>query len=41
MTGLRSYLTFIRDNAPFLVTGALLSFLSSFGQTFFYLDLRG
>lgn len=35
MTGLRSYLTFIRDNAPFLVTGALLSFLSSFGQTFF------
>jgi len=35
MTGLRSYLTFIRDNAPFLLTGALLSFLSSFGQTFF------
>ncbi len=26
---------FLRDNAPFLATGALLSFLSSFGQTFF------
>jgi MFS family permease len=35
MTGLQSYLRFIRDNAPFLATGALLSFLSSFGQTFF------
>lgn len=30
-----SYLRFIRENAPFLATGALLSFLSSFGQTFF------
>lgn len=29
------YLTFIKNNAPFLATGALLSFLSSFGQTFF------
>lgn len=29
------YLNFIRQNAPFLATGALLSFLSSFGQTFF------
>jgi len=29
------YLTFIRQNAPFLATGALLSFLSSFGQTYF------
>ncbi|SLN33356.1 MFS transporter [Pseudooctadecabacter jejudonensis] len=29
------YLTFIKQNAPFLATGALLSFLSSFGQTFF------
>ncbi|MBU2992323.1 MFS transporter [Octadecabacter sp. 1_MG-2023] len=29
------YLAFIRQNAPFLATGALLSFLSSFGQTFF------
>lgn len=29
------YLTFIKHNAPFLATGALLSFLSSFGQTFF------
>jgi MFS family permease len=28
-------LTFLRDNAPFLATGVLLSFLSSFGQTFF------
>lgn len=31
----RGYLTFIKHNAPFLATGALLSFLSSFGQTFF------
>ncbi|MGB3279909.1 MAG: MFS transporter [Pseudorhodobacter sp.] len=30
-----STLTFIRDNAPFLAVGALLAFLSSFGQTFF------
>lgn len=29
------YLRFIRENAPFLATGALLSFLSSFGQTYF------
>jgi MFS family permease len=28
-------LAFIFNNAPFLATGALLSFLSSFGQTFF------
>ena len=28
-------LTFLRENAPFLSTGALLAFLSSFGQTFF------
>ena len=28
-------LPFLRDNAPFLATGALLAFLSSFGQTFF------
>lgn len=30
-----SPLAFIRDNMPFLATGALLAFLSSFGQTFF------
>lgn len=35
MTRDTGYLSFIRDNAPFLATGALLSFLSSFGQTFF------
>lgn len=29
------YLRFIRENTPFLATGALLSFLSSFGQTYF------
>ncbi len=29
------YFRFIRDNLPFLGTGFLLSFLSSFGQTFF------
>ena len=29
------YLRFIKQNAPFLATGALLSFMSSFGQTFF------
>lgn len=29
------YINFIRNNAPFLITGALFSFLSSFGQTFF------
>lgn len=31
---MRAYLSFIRGNAPFLATGALLLFLSSFGQTF-------
>ena len=35
MTRDTGYLSFIRENAPFLATGALLSFLSSFGQTFF------
>lgn len=35
MTRSSGYLSFIRSNAPFLATGALLSFLSSFGQTFF------
>lgn len=29
------YIIFIKQNAPFLATGALLSFLSSFGQTYF------
>lgn len=29
------YMRFIRENLPFLGTGVLLSFLSSFGQTFF------
>jgi MFS family permease len=29
------FLRFLRENAPFLMAGALLSFLSSFGQTFF------
>ncbi len=29
------YISFIKENAPFLATGALLSFLSCFGQTFF------
>jgi MFS family permease len=29
------YIQFIKNNAPFLLAGALLSFLSSFGQTFF------
>ncbi len=35
MTQPTGYLSFILANAPFLATGALLSFLSSFGQTFF------
>lgn len=35
MTKPTGYLRFIRENMPFLATGALLSFLSSFGQTFF------
>lgn len=30
-----SLLRFLRDNAPFLSAGVLLTFLSSFGQTFF------
>ena len=34
MTSFQTYLRFIRDNAPFLAAGALLSALSSFGQTF-------
>lgn len=29
------YLSFIKQNAPFVGTGALLMFMSSFGQTFF------
>ena len=29
------FLRFLRENAPFLLAGVLLSFLSSFGQTFF------
>ena len=37
----QSYLSFIRTNAPFLATGALLSFLSSFGQTFFIAIFAG
>ena len=37
----QSYRTFIRENAPFLATGALLSFLSSFGQTFFIAVFAG
>lgn len=37
----QSYRAFIRDNAPFLATGALLSFLSSFGQTFFIAVFAG
>lgn len=32
---MRSYITFIRENAPFLGAGALLMMLSSFGQTSF------
>ncbi len=35
MTQPTGYFSFIRENAPFVATGALLSFLSSFGQTFF------
>ncbi len=34
-------LSFLRENAPFLATGALLSFLSSFGQTFFIAIFAG
>ncbi len=35
MTNPPGYIAFIRANLPFLGTGFLLSFLSSFGQTFF------
>ena len=35
MSARTGYLNFIRENLPFLGTGFLLSFLSSFGQTFF------
>jgi len=35
MSSEQGYIAFIRTNAPFLATGALLSLLSSFGQTFF------
>ncbi|WP_375253803.1 MFS transporter [Yoonia sp.] len=35
MTAQIGYIKFIRENLPFLGTGVLLSFLSSFGQTFF------
>jgi len=35
MTHPTGYLRFIAENTPFLAAGALLSFLSSFGQTFF------
>lgn len=35
MTKPPGYIRFFLDNMPFLATGALLSFLSSFGQTFF------
>jgi len=35
MTQPTGYLRFIAENTPFLAAGALLSFLSSFGQTFF------
>ena len=29
------YISFVRENAPFLATGALLAFMSCLGQTFF------
>ncbi|MBE0413875.1 MFS transporter [Yoonia sp.] len=35
MIGFATYVRFVRDNAPFLLVGALLTMLSSFGQTFF------
>lgn len=35
MTQPTGYLAFIRANSPFLAAGALMSFLSSFGQTYF------
>ncbi|MBB5721302.1 MFS family permease [Loktanella ponticola] len=37
----QGYIQFMRENAPFLATGALLSFLSSFGQTFFIAVFAG
>jgi MFS family permease len=37
----QSYFQFIRENASFLATGALLSFLSAFGQTFFVAVFAG
>ena len=41
MTSFTPYLRFIRENAPFLLVGALLSFLSSFGQTFLIATFAG
>lgn len=38
---MRSYLTFVRQNAHWLSAGALLTFLSSFGQTFFIAIFAG
>ncbi|NJM84250.1 MAG: MFS transporter [Tabrizicola sp.] len=35
------FLTFMRANAPFLLAGFLLSFLSSFGQTYFLAPFAG
>src|SRR6056297_1900386 len=34
-------LAFLRDNAPWLAAGVLLTFLSSFGQTYFISDFAG
>jgi len=36
-----SFVSFLRQNAPWLAAGALLSFLSSFGQTFFIAIFAG
>jgi MFS family permease len=36
-----TYLRFLRNNAPWLLAGALLSFVSSFGQTFFIAIFAG
>jgi MFS family permease len=41
MTSFAPYLRFIRENAPYLLAGALLSFLSSFGQTFLIAAFAG
>ncbi|MDO6590471.1 MFS transporter [Loktanella sp. D2R18] len=41
MTSFAPYIRFIRDNAPYLAVGALLSFLSSFGQTFLIAAFAG